>query len=186
MYYWLKLDTRFFDSPAIRLIEAEDEGADTILANYLKMLLLAVPDGKIYMSNFRLSKRLGISEGCLTSILRVLKYYQLVHVDEDGTLCFEYIDKDTIHKSQELTGRDRNSYEYKTWRTSVFERDAFTCQRCGKRGVVLNAHHILHWRTHPDKRFDIDNGITLCEECHKKEHRSEKNGREKNVCENDN
>ncbi len=36
----------------------------------------------------------------------------------------------------------RNLREYKKWRTSVFERDDYTCQECNKIGRELNAHHI--------------------------------------------
>lgn len=35
-----------------------------------------------------------------------------------------------------------------------------------KHPVKLIAHHIYNWKDNPDKRYDIDNGITLCEDCH--------------------
>jgi predicted restriction endonuclease len=65
----------------------------------------------------------------------------------------------------------RNSSEYKQWRTNVFNRDEFTCQECGAYGVILNAHHIKPWAKYPEFRFDIDNGLTLCKECHIEVHR---------------
>lgn len=65
----------------------------------------------------------------------------------------------------------RFSMEYKRWRFDVYSRDKFTCQNCGdNRGGNLNAHHIKHFATHPNLRFEISNGITLCESCHEKEH----------------
>lgn len=69
----------------------------------------------------------------------------------------------------------RHSFEYRQWRTSVFERDNYTCQECGLRGVVLNAHHILPLCDYrdPDYSLNIDNGITLCEGCHNKTKRKE-------------
>lgn len=71
--------------------------------------------------------------------------------------------------------RDRNSAEYVEWRKAVFERDGFQCQVCEKIGGKLNAHHIKPFAKHKELRFDVDNGITLCETCHKKVHRGGKN-----------
>lgn len=56
---------------------------------------------------------------------------------------------------------------YSEWRTSVFERDDYTCQMCGERGGYLECHHILPFRDYPDFVINIDNGITLCRDCHK-------------------
>jgi hypothetical protein len=67
----------------------------------------------------------------------------------------------------------RKSREYKLWRKSVFTRDNYTCIWCGaksKKGVtvILNADHIKPFAYFPELRLAIDNGRTLCEECHKK------------------
>lgn len=59
------------------------------------------------------------------------------------------------------------SADYIKWRLSVFERDHFTCQVCGQVGGYLNVHHIKSFAHYPELRLDLDNGITLCEECHK-------------------
>ena len=60
-----------------------------------------------------------------------------------------------------------SSDEYKQWRTSIFERDNYTCQECNIRGGSLNSHHILPYRHYPEFGLRIENGITLCEKCHK-------------------
>ena len=57
------------------------------------------------------------------------------------------------------------SIEYKAWREAVFIRDIFTCQGCGKMGYIT-AHHIKSFTHYPESRFDLENGITLCEDCH--------------------
>ena len=71
----------------------------------------------------------------------------------------------------------RHTQAYKNWRHAVFERDDFTCQMCfDNTGGNLQAHHIEPIRDHKNDLLllDINNGITLCKECHasvnKREH----------------
>ena len=69
--------------------------------------------------------------------------------------------------------RIRQSFEYKLWRIAVFERDNYTCIWCSARSgkgkkVILNADHIKEFCNYPELRFAIDNGRTLCLDCHKK------------------
>jgi len=61
-------------------------------------------------------------------------------------------------------------YQYKEWRLAVYKRDRFTCRDCGEHSRKLVAHHIKEWANHPDLRYDVSNGITLCETCHDKRH----------------
>lgn len=64
----------------------------------------------------------------------------------------------------------RRSGEYKDWRNAVFQRDNYTCQMCGARGVKINAHHIKQFAFYPEQRTELSNGITLCVSCHKAVH----------------
>ena len=62
----------------------------------------------------------------------------------------------------------RTSFEYKQWRNAVYKRDNYTCVWCGsKESGRLNADHIKPFALYPDLRFDINNGRTLCIDCHK-------------------
>jgi len=58
------------------------------------------------------------------------------------------------------------SFEYKKWRKTVFERDGYTCQVCKNIGGYLTAHHIKSFAKYPELRLKLNNGITLCEDCH--------------------
>lgn len=67
---------------------------------------------------------------------------------------------------------NRNYTEYWDWRKNVYLRDNFTCQCCGdNKGHNLVAHHILNYSEYKELRTDINNGITLCADCHKAFHK---------------
>ena len=72
-------------------------------------------------------------------------------------------------KGSEARRRRRHGPK-KKWRNAVLNRDKATCQHCGIENVALVAHHIRPWETYPELRFEIDNGLTLCQACHFNEH----------------
>ena len=78
-----------------------------------------------------------------------------------------------------LNYRIRRSLEYDNWRRSVFKRDNWTCRLFGEKGY-MEAHHIKNFYTILKENniknledaikckelWDINNGITLCHNCH--------------------
>lgn len=60
----------------------------------------------------------------------------------------------------------RNKPEARHWSLSVRKRDNFECQICGNIGLTMHANHIKKFSDYPDSRIDINNGITLCKNCH--------------------
>jgi DNA-directed RNA polymerase subunit RPC12/RpoP len=65
---------------------------------------------------------------------------------------------------------ERQSYKYRKWRKAVLQRDGYKCQQCGETGKKLHVHHIKPFATHADLRFEVSNGITVCEACHRRIH----------------
>lgn len=81
--------------------------------------------------------------------------------------------------SKNLSGEDHPNYKYgarddrftDTEREQIYERDDYTCQDCGDDdGGNLNAHHIIPSADDRSKAHDIENGVTLCIECHAARH----------------
>lgn len=76
-----------------------------------------------------------------------------------------------------LTDEDRqkrrNIPGYFDFIDGVMKRDNYTCNICekySKWGAGLNAHHLNSYDWDKKNRTNIDNGITLCKDCHKDFH----------------
>ena len=93
-------------------------------------------------------------------------------------------EKSSSWKDGKSLERDRARFgtKLKEWRNAVFKRDNYNCKHCNEK-KHLQAHHIIEWAKDESKRFEIDNGITLCIECHGKVHGRDFTHREKNKCE---
>ena len=65
--------------------------------------------------------------------------------------------------------------KYKSWMALVKNRDNWKCKIANKdcRGR-LEAHHILNWVDYPELRYEINNGITLCQAHHPRKWAEEK------------
>lgn len=73
------------------------------------------------------------------------------------------------------------SYKYRQWRSDIFQRDNYTCQKCNQRGIYLEADHnpklfseiIKEYKIITveeallcEELWNINNGRTLCRKCH--------------------
>lgn len=82
----------------------------------------------------------------------------------------------------------RTLRQYKEWRTKVFERDNYVCRMCDKNSIELMVHHIRTIREiiqfygiensmdaeNCNELWNVNNGITVCKDCHKKIHKQER------------
>lgn len=79
----------------------------------------------------------------------------------------------------------RSLFKYEEWRKEIFKRDNYECQNCGINCAYLNVHHIIEFNKllkenniknaidaiNCNYLWDTNNGITLCNKCHKLKHR---------------
>ncbi len=99
---------------------------------------------------------------------------------------------DYIDGRTELVQLIRTCNKYNQWRNKIFKKDKYVCRTCNKYGQILHAHHYITFSNifnlflktynnlNPiedkyellglskkyDIFWDIDNGITLCKDCH--------------------
>lgn len=59
------------------------------------------------------------------------------------------------------------SARYKQWRKAVLKRDSYKCVWCGST-ENLEADHVKSKALYPELIFDVTNGRTLCNPCHRK------------------
>lgn len=78
--------------------------------------------------------------------------------------------KTGVNSNGYKNGSSRNKHSlttpaYREWRVKVFSSDNYRCRLCSRAGY-LEAHHIKSWANFPELRFDENNGMTLCVDCH--------------------
>lgn len=70
-------------------------------------------------------------------------------------------------RTQLAKRQQRNDSTYYDWRLQVYKRDNYKCRikndDCRGR---IQAHHILSWADYVELRYEVNNGITLCQAHH--------------------
>lgn len=82
--------------------------------------------------------------------------------------------KEISKPKNKYSSKSRSGFKHVAWSTLVKERDQNSCTKCGS-AYELHAHHVKSYKMHPELRYDVNNGITLCSSCHRKHHKE--NGR---------
>lgn len=68
----------------------------------------------------------------------------------------------------QVNARLRQTKEQIAWNRQVKERDNYTCVWCGHYNKSNHADHIKPFALFPELRLSLDNGRTLCANCHLK------------------
>jgi len=89
----------------------------------------------------------------------------------------------------ELRKSIKQCFKYRQWRSDIFTRDGWRCVNCGEKIRAIEADHIkelakilkeygiktIEQAIECEELWDINNGRTLCRECHEKRHKRLKN-----------
>jgi len=66
----------------------------------------------------------------------------------------------------------------KDWSKQVKERDNYTCKRCFRYYESVEPHHKKPKSRYPELKLEVDNGISLCNDCHRWVHMNPKKAHE--------
>ena len=77
-------------------------------------------------------------------------------------------------RSQVKLDKERGGPLHKQWSKAVKNRDNWKCKVADNCSGKVVAHHILTWKEHPELRYKINNGITLCHVHHPRRRTEEK------------
>lgn len=70
--------------------------------------------------------------------------------------------------------KDRGGQLHRDWSKRVKDRDGWKCKISNQDYEGrMEAHHILGWSEHPELRYELNNGITLCHAHHPKKRAEE-------------
>lgn len=167
---WIKIPSNFFELDEIKEIE-KSTYKDEVLVILLQ--LITISNKKFPRNRFQIAKGFNLTDEVISNILKVeVESWITAKVVLVNLGLIQIIEDTLFVRDFWKQARERSSKEYTEWRINVFKRDNFTCQHCKSVGGLLEAHHKVRWVDDVSKRYDVDNGITLCKKCHKKVHKN--------------
>lgn len=107
---------------------------------------------------------------CIDEIKEAHKPKKSIHFfsDQRRKLTKVVILKNKVSKPAPKSAKKQRGFMQVAWASLVKERDK-QCMKCGNIND-LHAHHINSFKDHPELRYDVNNGITLCGHCHRLHH----------------
>jgi len=79
--------------------------------------------------------------------------------------CWYEYNQGENHCGYEGGQNERVNPDYLKWRKEIIQRDKGYCRLCHSQDR-LEVHHIHMFAKYPSKRWNIENGIMLCHNCH--------------------
>ena len=133
-----------------------------------------------YLANIQIGEATGLGKTVVSRVLHNLSDMQLITrkgkyigFQKDWEKWQELANLLTFESKKPKANRVTELNKIAAWKAKVFHRDGSTCQICERHadtliltGMNLRAHHIFPWAKYPGLRFEVHNGLTLCDECH--------------------
>ena len=98
--------------------------------------------------------------------LAYTRRYKKEHPEQTLRNLKSYLER--LGKPLNLNSTEYN-YALMQWSKTIKKLDNNMCKLCDSK-EMLNAHHIQSKKEFPKIALDLDNGITLCKDCHSKTH----------------
>lgn len=125
-----------------------------------------------------------------SSITRLLRHYNIEARKGGEAIETQWLNakerrkttRDTFIKTRGINPKDKNAFktqelrktsEYNEWRLKVYWKYKFVCDCCNSKrskNIKMNAHHLNSFQLNKEQRYDVNNGVCLCEKCHWKFH----------------
>lgn len=107
----------------------------------------------------------------LIKIMQTKEYKDKISKANGGSNNAMWNPKLTDEEREKQKRHARRYPGYNDFRRKVYERDNYTCLKCGnKSSGNLVVHHLNGFHWDEDSRTEVDNGATLCTDCHKEFH----------------
>lgn len=110
------------------------------------------------------------SNSTIQELLKILPNKSKIQINKKAKRMKLTKNEETLLRCFNVNKMPTNLGKRSSWRGKILRRDGKVCQECNKKykAIELHAHHIVPLRIDASRELDINNGICLCIECHKK------------------
>lgn len=116
--------------------------------------------GKIINTQYNLYKMKKYKDYCNDCVIKLFKS------GKNSTLWKNNI---SLQDRKHMQESRKSNEAYRKWAQLIVSKDNYKCIKCNS-NKKLEAHHLDGWHWCKEKRYDINNGVSLCAKCHKNFH----------------
>lgn len=150
---WFRMYAEFCTDPKVQMLSEADQ------RRFVMLLCMRCSNGDVTLHDDEVAFQLRISNEDWARTKAVLQAKNLITDGNQPTAWEKRQSTDSLRPSSEV---------WRVIRTRIFERDNYTCQYCGAKGVRLECDHVI-----PVARggnHDDGNLVTACFACNRSKH----------------